>query len=166
MGLEVASPLREIIGGRPVRCDVRGTDDFGRMLAVCQAGGIELNRTMVQLGWATAFERYSNLYSTDEQVAKASRRGIWDSSFVSPEEFRRTNEPPEHRQALTARSSPLSKPAQVISGCVIKGNRNRKGEWIYHLPGMPYYDQTRPEEMFCTEAEARAAGYRRAIVRY
>jgi hypothetical protein len=30
---------------------------------------------------------------------------------------------------------------------------------------MPYYDQTRPEEIFCTEAEARAAGYRRAIVR-
>jgi hypothetical protein len=30
---------------------------------------------------------------------------------------------------------------------------------------MPYYDQTRAEEMFCTEAEAQAAGYRRAIVR-
>ena len=30
---------------------------------------------------------------------------------------------------------------------------------------MPYYDQTGPEENFCTEAEARAAGYRRAIVK-
>jgi hypothetical protein len=30
---------------------------------------------------------------------------------------------------------------------------------------VPYYDRTRPEEMFCTEAEARAAGERRAIVR-
>jgi hypothetical protein len=30
---------------------------------------------------------------------------------------------------------------------------------------MPYYEQTRPEEIFCTEAEARNAGYRRAIVR-
>jgi hypothetical protein len=30
---------------------------------------------------------------------------------------------------------------------------------------MPYYAQTRPEAMFCSEAEARAAGYRRAIVR-
>ena len=51
------------------------------------------------------------------------------------------------------------------SSCNIKGNRNRKGQWIYHLPGMPYYDQTRAEEMFCTEAQAQAAGYRRAIVR-
>lgn len=59
------------------------------------------------------------------------------------------------RQATAARSS----------ACNIKGNHSRRGEWIYHLPGMPYYEQTRPEAMFCTEAEAQAAGYRRAIVR-
>ena len=55
--------------------------------------------------------------------------------------------------------------SRASGNCNIKGNRNRKGQWIYHLPGMPYYDRTRPEEIFCTEAEARAAGYRRAIVR-
>ena len=54
---------------------------------------------------------------------------------------------------------------RASGSCNIKGNRNRKGQWIYHVPGMPYYDQTRAEEVFCTEAEARAAGYRRAIVR-
>lgn len=27
-------------------------------------------------------------------------------------------------------------------GCVIKGNRNRRGEWICHMPGMPYCEQT------------------------
>jgi hypothetical protein len=50
-------------------------------------------------------------------------------------------------------------------GCAIKGDRNRCGEWIYHLPGMLYYDATRAKEMFCSEAQARTAGYRRAIVR-
>ena len=55
--------------------------------------------------------------------------------------------------------------ARASGNCNIKGNHSRKGEWIYHLPGMPYYDRTRPEEIFCTEAEARAAGYRRAIVK-
>ena len=48
--------------------------------------------------------------------------------------------------------------------CNIKGNRNRKSEWIQHVPGMPYYDATRAEGVLCTEAEALAAGYRRAIV--
>jgi hypothetical protein len=55
--------------------------------------------------------------------------------------------------------------ALATGTCSIKGNRNRKGRRIHHVPGMPYYDRTRPEEVFCTEAEARAAGYRRAIVR-
>ena len=51
--------------------------------------------------------------------------------------------------------------------CRIKGNINRKGERIYHMPGGEWYDQTRidstkGELWFCTEAEARAAGWRRA----
>jgi hypothetical protein len=29
--------------------------------------------------------------------------------------------------------------------CLIKGNHSRRGDWIYHLPGMPYYDDTRAE---------------------
>ena len=40
-----------------------------------------------------------------------------------------------------------------------------RGQWIYHVPGTPCH-RTRPEEIFCTEAEARAGGYRRAMVRY
>ena len=44
--------------------------------------------------------------------------------------------------------------------CVIKGNHSRKGEWIYHLPGQAYYDQTRAEAIFCTEEAAQRAGYR------
>mgnify|MGYP001098927974 CR=1 FL=1 len=48
--------------------------------------------------------------------------------------------------------------------CAIKGNHSRKGELIYHLPGQTYYNQTRPEAMFCSEAEARAAGYRKSKI--
>lgn len=33
------------------------------------------------------------------------------------------------------------------------------------MPGMPYYDATRAGDVLRTRAEARAAGYRRAIVR-
>ncbi|PGD14356.1 hypothetical protein COM32_28440 [Bacillus pseudomycoides] len=44
--------------------------------------------------------------------------------------------------------------------CNIKGNKNSKGEKIYHMPGQQFYDKTNAEEMFCSEAEAKAAGYR------
>ena len=70
------------------------------------------------------------------------------------------------RSPGTSRQRPAAAPRAVASGsCNIKGNRSRRGEWIYHVPGMPYYEQTRPEELFCSEADARAAGYRRALVR-
>lgn len=48
------------------------------------------------------------------------------------------------------------------SGCAIKGNQSRHGDWIYHLPGVPNYEKTGAKAMFCSEAEARAAGYRRS----
>ncbi|MFD9897460.1 hypothetical protein [Mesorhizobium sp. NPDC059025] len=54
------------------------------------------------------------------------------------------------------------------SDCVIKGNISiSSGEHIYHVPGQYDYDSTiiRPEygeRWFCTEVEARQAGWRRA----
>jgi hypothetical protein len=52
--------------------------------------------------------------------------------------------------------------------CVIKGSISLKNdERIYHLPGQDYYDKTiispeKGERWFCTEEEARAAGWRKA----
>jgi len=50
-----------------------------------------------------------------------------------------------------------------------KGNVSTRGERIYHLPGQKYYDETRiiashGERWFCSEEEARAAGWRRSRV--
>lgn len=43
----------------------------------------------------------------------------------------------------------------------IKGNAQ---SGIYHLPGQKYYKQTKPEDCFTTEDEAKTAGYRRSKV--
>ena len=53
--------------------------------------------------------------------------------------------------------------------CNIKGNINKKGERIYHMPGQQYYNQTQidtsqGERWFCSEAEAQAAGWRKSKV--
>jgi hypothetical protein len=54
------------------------------------------------------------------------------------------------------------------AGCRIKGNVSiDSGERIYHVPGQKYYSQTIirrefGERWFCSEAEAHAAGWRRA----
>lgn len=59
-------------------------------------------------------------------------------------------------------------PASISPSCRIKGNISiGSGERIYHVPGQFYYEDTRirpeyGERWFCTEADARAAGWRRA----
>lgn len=45
---------------------------------------------------------------------------------------------------------------------MIKGNHSSSGELIYHVPGGQFYEKTNPEEMFCTEEQAVAAGYRKS----
>lgn len=55
------------------------------------------------------------------------------------------------------------------SGCNIKGNVSVAGERIYHVPGQRYYHDTRistwrGERWFCSEAEARRAGWRRSRI--
>ena len=167
-GEEAATQLRNMIGGSPVECRGRDIDTFGRTVAVCTVAGAEINRAMVEAGWATAFRKYSQDYVAEEVRAKAARRGIWSSEFTLPEDYRHAIEAAgSASQRTTFREAPRGNRAQAASPseCVIKGNRNRKGQWIYHVPGMPYYDVTRAEEIFCTEAQAQAAGYRRAIVR-
>ncbi len=58
--------------------------------------------------------------------------------------------------------------ANVSPSCRIKGNISiNSRERIYHVPGQLYYDDTRisheyGERWFCSEADARAAGWRRA----
>jgi hypothetical protein len=50
--------------------------------------------------------------------------------------------------------------AQTPGGGTIRGNVNREGERIYHLPGQANYDRVEAEFLFETEEQAQAAGFR------
>ena len=50
--------------------------------------------------------------------------------------------------------------AQTPGGGRIKGNINREGERIYHLPGQANYDRVEAEFLFESEEQAQAAGFR------
>lgn len=161
-----AQQLRSLVAGSTVTCEQQDIDQYGRIVAICRAGRYDLGKTMVEYGYATAFRRYSDLYVGDELRAKAGRRGLWSSTFDLPEQHRLAQQAEREPQPARQRSTPTRASAATANyNCMIKGNRNRRGEWIYHLPGRPYYDQTRAEELFCTEAEARAAGYRASRAR-
>ena len=80
---------------------------------------------------------------------------------------------PANGNTVTEISSPpysdhaleIAPPEATMSSCVIKGNINKRGDKIYHVPGSPYYaqtqiDESRGERWFCSEQEAQAAGWR------
>jgi hypothetical protein len=116
---------------------------------------------MARSGFATAYRRYSSDYVDEESEARAARRGIWAGEFDSPEDYRRDGR--DDAAAQRARTPQPATPRR--DGCYIKGNTNGEGERIYHVPSSPSYgdaviDEGKGERWFCTEAEARAAGWR------
>jgi endonuclease YncB( thermonuclease family) len=165
-GQAAAEALSKLVVGKDVRCLATGTDQYDRILARCTVGAVDVNRFMVANGFAVAFRRYSSDYVSAEETAKANRRGIWAGTFTMPSEVRAADRASRQASAPSRRDARSSKPVvrntatarDTNYGCRIKGNRNRRGQWIYHVPGMPYYDRTRAEDIFCSEADARAAG--------
>ena len=163
-GERAARALRERIGGRAVRCEERHVDRYGRIVAVCRAGGEDLNAWMVERGFALAYRRYSRAYVDEEAVARSARRGLWRGDFVAPWDWRRG----ERLEGTAPRSVQDSGSSSGSTGnCRIKGNIGSGGARIYHMPGDQHYERTRislgkEERWFCSESEARAAGWRRA----
>ena len=152
-GAFATAALRGLVAGREVACEARGTDRYGRTLAVCKSGGVEINRALVRAGAAFAYRKYSTAYVADERAAQRAGRGIWAGSAQVPEAFRRA------AAGAVAGAEPAGE-------CRIKGNISSGGR-IYHRPGQENYaatgiDEARGERWFCTEAEARAAGWRAA----
>lgn len=160
-GQKTALSLSDRIGRYPVTCDPRGTDRYGRTIAVCGTPATsDLSAWMVSQGWALAFVRYSKDYVREEKGARNAHLGIWSGTFETPWLYRQRL---RSSQTSSARSS--SPPTE---GCVIKGNINRRGDRIFHVPGQEHYRQTvinpaAGERWFCSAEEAEAAGWRAAM---
>jgi endonuclease YncB( thermonuclease family) len=155
-GQRAALALADKIGRGTVSCEQKDRDRYGRTVAVCRLKGENLNAWMVSQGWAIAYRHFAKDYVRHEREASTAKRGLWQGEFVAPWDWRRG-------KRLTAAND--NKKAK--KHCVIKGNISSKGERIYHVPGGQYYSRTRinpakGERWFCTEAEARAEGWRRS----
>ena len=155
-GTSATLALTGRIGGRSVSCDERDRDRYGRIVAVCHAGGEDLNGWLVSEGLAIAYRHYSTDYVGQEQAAREAARGLWRGEFVEPWQWRK------------GKRMAGEKAADAAPGpCRIKGNISRKGKRIYHLPNGRHYaatniDENKGERWFCSEQEAKGAGWRRS----
>jgi endonuclease YncB( thermonuclease family) len=145
-GVEARDWLREHVSNREISCIDKGTDRYKRTLAVCSLAGEELNRWLVRQGLALAYVQYSRVYVDSEAEARHALRGLWSGAFIAPWDWRHRDRRtvilgavsiPANAQAILL--APASANGSPSSDCTIKGNVNRKGERIYHMPGQRDY---------------------------
>ena len=174
--------LVSLINNRSLRCLVNDIDRYQRAVAVCylsdglsgtrggsdragQEAAESINANMVESGWALAYRHYSNDFVSAEERARLAGRGIWQGTFEKPWVWRHQGAA-RAAQERAARQDAAREAAVPKSGqCQIKGNINARGDRIYHLPGQSSYADTRislekGERYFCSESEAKAAGWR------
>ena len=206
-GQRATLALADLIGRDTITCWQTDIDQrYGRIVAVCHLGGLDLNAWMVGAGHALAWRKYSWDYVAAETLARRDRKGIWAGRFVDPWDWRRgvrLQKGTRYRPAPeTGKSAPTQKKATANKPDYnIKANISRSGARIYHVPGQEYFSTSRNqrhgmrlyprsndserqrkqshsnrevlnaatrispgkgEQWFCSEAEARAAGWRRA----
>ena len=92
-GREARKALVTRIGDRVVICD-NLRPGLQRLRGRCRVDGEdgELNRWVVNAGWAFAFVKYSDEYAADEAAARDEKRGIWAGDPpMPPQEWRRHN---------------------------------------------------------------------------
>lgn len=83
-GLEAKLALAALVAGRKIECTGSQRDKYDRLLVICRAGSLNINRDMVVKGLAVSFGDYE----LEEGEARAAQRGLWGSEFVVPAEWR------------------------------------------------------------------------------
>jgi len=135
---EAKQRLQELILGKTVRLEAVEKDSFNRQIAYVFLDDIMVDKIIVEEGLAQASTnnpKYDPKILSSADQAKQLKKGIW-SDKCQPQE-----------------------------NCLIKGNHRRdKGTKIYHTPDCYNYskiviNEEKGDHWFCTEEEARQAGF-------
>lgn len=184
-GREATAKMTEFVENKNVRLEFDKTqgerDKYGRILAfVYNEDNKNLAYEMIRQGYGNEYTYNSNPYKYQNEFKEAARKareenkGLWAENTCAGDATKPADTPapkpqptPAYNPAPAPRPrtapAPAPQPQQSQGACVIKGNVGRNGK-IYHMPGQKYYNKTNPEAMFCSEAEAQSAGFRRSRV--
>lgn len=127
-------------------------DKFGRLLRyVTTEAGLDYNLEIIKRGFAFEYT-YKNHYKFQAQYkvaqleAQKNKIGLWADSTCG--------------KKYTAKS--------ITTNCLIKGNVSGRGIKAYYLPTCKDYakiviNKRRGEHLFCTENEAKSAGFKKTV---
>ncbi|TLS38999.1 thermonuclease family protein [Pseudalkalibacillus caeni] len=156
-GPEASAYAKEILSGKKVKIEpgISERDKYGRLLAYVWIEDKMVNKMLLKEGLARVayiFPPNTKYIDDFQQLQKEAQHkgvGIWSIENYAQEDGFHHN---RIKQEETA--------SKENGDCTIKGNINSDGEKIYHTPDGAYYEVTKPEKMFCTESEAKKAGFR------
>lgn len=124
-GKQAASKLASLVAGTPVMCEQKDIDDYGRIVATCRAGSVDLGGALVDAGLAVALPHFSDRYVAAEARARAAGLGIWNGKFQMPADYRAAHPRPGRRMPGVLRdAAPVRAP--VPAGVYF---RNCKEAW-------------------------------------
>ncbi|KPF95333.1 nuclease [Rhodopseudomonas sp. AAP120] len=177
-GLEARDAAVKLIAGRAVTCRDLGPDPAfsGRRVGACTIAGdgSNLSQRLVQAGLALNADPKGR-FAADETKAKEARLALWRGCFVAPASFRRWDKTApligaacrdDRKTAMLDLMFPEMPP--MPEGCAIKGKLAKRARLtgnvgVYQLQGCPSYASLiKPNRWFCSEDDARAAGFRKA----
>jgi endonuclease YncB( thermonuclease family) len=171
-GVAARDELVKHVENKSWTCHVLQTDRRGRLVAHCEVDGEDIQKWMVQNGWALAYDRFSHDYDAEQAAAREAKAGMWQGAFIAPWDWRVRNKKttilgsvkvPDNAHAILMASA--SGEVAPSPDCTIKGNVNSAGECIYHKPTSRWYAQIKMKiskgtRWFCSVEEAEAAGCR------
>lgn len=80
--------MQKLIASEKVECRKKQQDIYKRDLSICYAGGRDINRLMLENGWAVVYRSDNPDYLAAEENARRNKRGIWQGKFMKPELYR------------------------------------------------------------------------------
>jgi endonuclease YncB( thermonuclease family) len=148
------SALNRLIRAEDVTCEIEGRNGDGRAIGTCAVAysgkATDIGAELVRNGHVFAAAGMFAAYASDEATARDGKLGLWQGETVRPQEWR------DRTWEEAKRTAP--------DGCPIKG-LVRASERVYAMPWSPEYAsakvrEVRGERWFCSEDDARAAGFR------
>ena len=179
-GVTARDRLSAHIGSRAVRCEDKGPDPVykHRRIGICsiESEATTLNEWLVREGWAIKFDPSAKArFAAEEADARENRRGLWNGCFAEPRDLRGWN----HNGARLigggcqagrenrTREKLFRGDTAMPPGCPIKAKLALRAigyEGIYHLPSCGSYRRLkRANRWFCSEEDALAEGFRKAL---
>lgn len=85
--------LSGLIAGKEVAVEVKGKDQYKRILGVVYLGDTNINAEMIRAGYAWNYKYSKDKYYIKlQEKAKAEKKGLWkDKNAVDPWEWRKEN---------------------------------------------------------------------------